>query len=76
MNSKSAVALMAALMAAPLAALLLSVAGCQKAAEPPKADVPAAAGEFIPMPRMYGPQHKPPSVLDDTRKSPAIVKVG
>lgn len=37
--------------------------------------LPAPKGEFIPMIRMYGPQQKPPSVLDGSWTPPAIMKV-
>jgi Protein of unknown function (DUF1214) len=36
--------------------------------------LPAPKGEFIPMIRMYAPQHKNPSVLDGSWTPPAIVK--
>ncbi|HME71280.1 MAG TPA: DUF1254 domain-containing protein [Myxococcota bacterium] len=38
--------------------------------------LPAPKGEFIPMLRMYWPKDKPPSILDDTWKPPAVQKAG
>jgi hypothetical protein len=37
--------------------------------------LPAPAGRFIPMLRLYWPKETPPSILDGTWKIPAVQKV-
>jgi hypothetical protein len=37
--------------------------------------LPAPTGKFIPMLRLYWPKETPPSIIDDTWKIPAILKV-
>ena len=37
--------------------------------------LPAPAGKFIPMLRLYGPMETPPSIIDGTWKIPAVQSV-